>query len=51
MHLAGMNDDQLAQSLKVAVDGVLAAQDALVAAAEEMAKLGSETAQDETSQN
>lgn len=48
MHLAGMNDDQLAQSLKVAVDGVLAAQDALVAAAEEMAKLGSETAQDET---
>ena len=51
MHLAGMNDDQLAQALKVAVDGVLAAQDALVAAAEEMSKLGSETAQDETSQN
>jgi len=51
MHLAGMNDDQLAQSLKVAVDGVLAAQDALVAAAEEMAKLGSESAQDETQQN
>lgn len=47
-HLAGLNDDQLAQSLKVAVDGVLAAQDALVTAAEEMAKLGSESAQDET---
>lgn len=45
MHLAGMTDEQLAQSLKVAVDGVLAAQDALVAAAEEMSKLGSEAAE------
>lgn len=50
-HLAGLNDEQLKQSLKVAVDGVLAAQDALVAAAEEMAKLGSETAQEETGSN
>ena len=41
---AGMSDEQLAASLKVAVDGVIGAQDAMVASAEEMAKLGSETA-------
>ncbi|HAT1130952.1 YbjN domain-containing protein [Corynebacterium striatum] len=41
---AGMPDEQLAASLKVAVDGVIGAQDAMVASAEEMAKLGSETA-------
>ena len=41
---AGMSDEQLAASLKVAVDGVIGAQDTMVASAEEMAKLGSETA-------
>ena len=41
---AGMSDEQLAASLKAAVDGVIGAQDAMVASAEEMAKLGSETA-------
>ncbi|MFR9839160.1 YbjN domain-containing protein [Corynebacterium striatum] len=41
---AGMSDEQLAASLKVAVDGVIGSQDAMVASAEEMAKLGSETA-------
>ncbi|MFS0060327.1 YbjN domain-containing protein [Corynebacterium striatum] len=41
---AGMSDEQLAASLKVAVDSVIGAQDAMVASAEEMAKLGSETA-------
>ncbi|HCD4227670.1 TPA: YbjN domain-containing protein [Corynebacterium striatum] len=41
---AGMSDEQLAASLKVAVDGVIGAQDAMVASSEEMAKLGSETA-------
>ncbi|MEX3563331.1 YbjN domain-containing protein [Corynebacterium sp. SA-MJD20WY100] len=41
---AGMNDTQLAAALKAAVDGVIGAQNAMVAAAEEMAKLGSEAA-------
>ncbi|MDO5031507.1 YbjN domain-containing protein [Corynebacterium sp.] len=42
---AGMSDEQLATALHGAVDGVISAQDAMVAAAEEMAKLGSESAQ------
>ena len=41
---AGMNDEQLQAALKSAVDGVIRGQDAMVSAAEEMAKLGSETA-------
>lgn len=41
---AGLSDEQLTAALKVAVDGVIGAQDAMVASAEEMAKLGSETA-------
>ena len=41
---AGMNDEQLANALKRSVDGVIDAQNAMVAAAEEMAKLGSESA-------
>ncbi|MCQ9335770.1 YbjN domain-containing protein [Corynebacterium phoceense] len=41
---AGMNDTQLAAALKAAVDGVIGSQNAMVAAAEEMAKLGSEAA-------
>lgn len=43
---AGMNDEQLRSALKAAVDGVLGAQNAMVASAEEMAKLGSQTASD-----
>jgi hypothetical protein len=39
-----MNDEQLQAALKSAVDGVIRGQDAMVSAAEEMAKLGSETA-------
>ena len=41
---AGMNDEQLASALRASVDGVINAQNAMVAAAEEMAKLGSESA-------
>lgn len=41
---AGMTDEQLQAALKTAVDGVIRGQDAMVSAAEEMAKLGSETA-------
>ena len=41
---AGMTDEQLQAALKSAVDGVIRGQDAMVSAAEEMAKLGSETA-------
>ena len=41
---AGLSDEHLTAALKVAVDGVIGAQDAMVASAEEMAKLGSETA-------
>ncbi len=41
---AGLSDEQLTAALKVAVDGVIGAQDSMVASAEEMAKLGSETA-------
>ncbi|APT92455.1 hypothetical protein CPHO_05665 [Corynebacterium phocae] len=47
---AGMNDQQLRTQLKAAVDGVLRAQDAMVSAAQEMAKLGSETAGNEAPQ-
>lgn len=36
---AGISDEQLKVSLKAAVDGVIRAQDAMVAAAEEMRKL------------
>ena len=36
---AGISDEQLKASLKAAVDGVIRAQDAMVAAAEEMRKL------------
>ena len=45
---AGMNDKQLATAIQAAVDGIIGAQDAMVSAAEEMAKLGSETAASET---
>ncbi len=45
---AGMNDEQLAAALQAAVDGVLRAQNAMIASAEEMAKLGSETAEQST---
>ncbi|ACP32765.1 hypothetical protein cauri_1172 [Corynebacterium aurimucosum ATCC 700975] len=41
---AGMTDEQLAAALRASVDGVINAQNAMVAAAEEMAKLGSESA-------
>ncbi|WP_286955079.1 MULTISPECIES: YbjN domain-containing protein [Corynebacterium] len=41
---AGLSDEQLNSALKAAVDAVIGAQDAMVAAAEEMSKLGSETA-------
>lgn len=41
---AGMTDKQLAAALKAGVDGIIRAQDAMVAAAEEMAKLGSDSA-------
>lgn len=41
---AGLNDAQLSSALKAAVDSVIGAQDAMVTAAKEMAKLGSETA-------
>ena len=41
---AGMTDEQLTTALKKAVDAVINGQDAMVSAAEEMAKLGSETA-------
>ena len=41
---AGMTDKQLTNALKKAVDAVINGQDAMVSAAEEMAKLGSETA-------
>lgn len=41
---AGMTDEQLAVALRASVDGVINAQNAMVAAAEEMAKLGSESA-------
>ena len=41
---AVLSDDQLTAALKGAVDGVIGAQDAMVASADEMAKLGSETA-------
>ena len=37
---AGLSDAQLGPALQAAVDGVLGAQDAMVAAAEEMTKLG-----------
>ena len=36
---AGISDEQLKATLKTAVDGVVRAQDAMVAAAEEMRKL------------
>ena len=39
-----LTDEQLQAALKTAVDGVIRGQDAMVSAAEEMAKLGSETA-------
>ena len=39
-----MTDEQLQAALKSAVDSVIRGQDAMVSAAEEMAKLGSETA-------
>ncbi len=41
---AGMTDAQLKVALKAAVDGVIAAQDAMVAAAEQMNKLGEDAA-------
>lgn len=41
---AGMSDGQLATALQHAVDGVIGAQNAMLASAEEMAKLGSRTA-------
>ena len=37
---AGLSDEQLAAALKLAVDGVLRAQDAMLAAAQEMTELG-----------
>ena len=42
---AGLSDAQLAPALQDAVDGVLGAQDAMVAAAEEMTKLGEQAAE------
>lgn len=39
---AGMTDEQLQVALKAAVDGVIAAQDAMVAAAEQMQQLNEE---------
>ena len=42
---AGLSDAQLAPALQAAVDGVLGAQDAMVAAAEEMTKLGEQAAE------
>lgn len=45
---AGMNDEQLTAAIQAAVDGVIGAQNTMVATAEEMAKLGSQTAADET---
>lgn len=45
---AGLNDEQLSSALKAAVDGVIGAQNAMVATAEEMAKMGSQTSADET---
>ncbi|MGV0327119.1 YbjN domain-containing protein [Corynebacterium confusum] len=43
---AGATDGQLTAALQAAVDGVIGAQNAMVSAAEEMAKMGSETAQE-----
>lgn len=48
---AGMNDAQLASALQNAVDGVIGAQNAMVAAAEEMAKAGSDTAAESSAPN
>ncbi|QPK78207.1 YbjN domain-containing protein [Corynebacterium lizhenjunii] len=48
---AGMTDQQLQAALQAAVDGVLGAQNAMVAAAEEMAKLGSAAAAEATEGN
>lgn len=48
---AGMADVQLSAALKAAVDGVLGAQNAMVASAQEMAKLGSEAAAAATGQD
>ena len=46
-----MADVQLSAALKAAVDGVLGAQNAMVASAQEMAKLGSEAAAAATGQD
>lgn len=43
---AGLSPKQLAAAVKAAVDGVVSAQNAMVASAQEMAKLGSQSAQD-----
>ncbi|MEX3505930.1 YbjN domain-containing protein [Corynebacterium sp. LK2590] len=48
---AGATDGQLTAALQAAVDGVIGSQNAMVSAAEEMAKMGSETAQEAGGEN